>query len=88
VIWPLRPNPHPANHLHYLAGAIEYVGGATALFWAGWQTQQAMLLILAGLTILGTACSQHPAWRLRAGQWQRLAEASLFISQFLLLYQI
>ena len=88
VIWPLRSYPHPANRHHYLAGAVEYLGGAAALFWASWQMQQASLLILAGLTVLGTACSQYPAWRLRAGQWQRLAEASLFISQFLLLYQI
>lgn len=85
VTWPLRSYPHPANRYHYLAGAIEYVGGAAALLWGGWQMQQTMLLVLGGLAVWGTACSQYRAWRLRAGQWQRLAEASLFLGQYLLL---
>ena len=85
VIWPLRSYSHTANRHHYLAGAVEYVGGAAALFWASWQMQQTIPLILGGLTVLGSACSQHPAWRQRAGQWQRLAEACLFLGQYLLL---
>lgn len=84
VIWPLRPQAHPANRWHHAAGAIEYLGGSSALIWGGWLLQSTSLLALALLTLIGITLSQIHVWRLRAGQWQRLAEASLFLGQYLL----
>lgn len=87
VLWPLQASPHPANRWHYLAGGIEYIGGIAALAWAGATTNNAasIYLLVAGLTLLGITRSFVPATKIRAGQWQRLAEASLFLGQFLLL---
>ena len=87
VLWPLRPRPHPANRWHYLAGGIEYIGGITALAWAGVTASSAapVYWLAAGLALLGITLSVVAATKSRAGQWQRLAEASLFLGQYLLL---
>lgn len=87
ALWPLRAQPHPANHWHYLAGAIEYIGGIVALAWAGATSSAAApgYLALSGLVLLAITLSLLPSMKNHAGQWQRLAEASLFIGQYLLL---
>lgn len=87
VLWPLRPQRHPANRWHYLAGGIEYIGGSAALAWAGLISSDAAAIYLpvAGLALLAITLTLVPATRSRAGLWQRLAEASLFLGQYLLL---